>query len=212
MKYLSLSKIRFAYVTANMFSAFQRKKTIEISEEWNHFPADSFIQMRETRRLVLHAKYLEKKGPFVPTGSADDKKCLWKQQRAVSMRCFQFANIFYRFFSSHDGLQLLHVCCKKNNWNWHGIGLGMIYTWELNKYVTFPLIMDSRKWHYYGIVCNRSDKVTNRNKMKFYNFFNFKNIWVYYKFYICVCVYVCVFRVCRILFLFFSFLKIIIIC
>lgn len=212
MKYLSLSKIRFAYVTANMFSAFQRKKTIEISEEWNHFPADSFIQMRETQRLVLHAKYLEKKGPFVPTGSADDKKRLWKQQKAVSMRCFQFANIFYRFFSSHDGLHLLHVCFKKNNWNWHGIGLGMIYTWELNKYVTFPLIMDSRKWHYYGIVCNRSDKVTNRNKMKFYNFFNFKNIWVYYKFYICVCVYVCVFRVCRILFLFFSFLKIIIIC
>lgn len=212
MKYLSLSKIRFAYVTANMFSAFQRKKTIEISEEWNHFPADSFIQMRETRRLVLHAKYLEKKGPFVPTGSADDKKRLWKQQRAVSMRCFQFANIFYRFFSSHDGLHLLHVCFKKNNWNWHGIGLGMIYTWELNKYVTFPLIMDSRKWHYYGIVCNRSDKVTNRSKMKFYNFFNFKNIWVYYKFYICMCVYVCVYRVCRILFLFFSFLKIIIIC
>lgn len=207
MKYLSLSKIRFAYVTANMFSAFQRKKTIEISEEWNHFPADSFIQMRETRRLVLHAKYLEKKGPFVPTGLADDKKRLWKQQRAVSMRCFQFANIFYRFFSSHDGLQLLHVCCKKNNWNWHGIGLGMIYTWELNKYVTFPLIMDSRKWHYYGIVCNRSDKVTNEEsdevKWSFIIFLILK-IYEYIINSTSVCVCVCVCIEC-VEFLFFSF-------
>lgn len=135
------------------------------------FPRGFFHPNARNATTCFTCKIPGKKGPFVPTGSADDKKRLWKQQRAVSMRCFQFANIFYRFFSSHDGLHLLHVCFKKNNWNWHGIGLGMIYTWELNKYVTFPLIMDSRKWHYYGIVCNRSDKVTNRSKMKFYNFF-----------------------------------------
>lgn len=144
MKYLSLSKIRFAYVTANMFSAFQRKKAIEISEEWNHFPADSFIQMRETRRVVLHAKYLGKKRDRSFRRVQRTIKNIFEcNKEPFAMRCFQFANISYRSFSSHDGLRLLHVCCKKNNWN----GAVLTYTWELNGYVT--LIMDSRKWRYH---------------------------------------------------------------
>lgn len=176
MKYLSLSKIRFAYVTANMFSAFQRKKTIEISEEWNHFPADSFIQMRETRRLVLHAKYMGKKGPFVGTGSADDKNVFESNKEPFAMHSICEHILSFAFFPSHDGLQLLHVCCKKNNRN--GIGLGIIYTWRIKQRRNIPIDKELDRENDV-IVMSFAIKVTEiitRNKTKFYNCFNFKTI------------------------------------